>query len=180
MIIIFDTETTNLTAPEAAPIEQQPEIIEFAGIRLDEKLKEIDRFSFLCQPRRPIPPESISITGITNEMVKGLPPFCKYAPALADYFLGVRTAIAHNLTFDITVLRHELSRIARVTQFPWPPIQICTVEATLGMKGFRLNLGQLHVDLTGREHKEAHRAMADVEALVRVVKVLVKKGLLVL
>lgn len=178
-MIVFDTETTDLTQPEAAPIEQQPHIIEFAGIKLDDKtLKEIGRMEFLCKPPVIIPPESVKITGITNEMVKGKPPFVSYIPLLVDFFLGEWVLVAHNLSFDVTILRYSLSRYGRVTSFPWPPIQICTVEATLNMKGFRLNLGVLYKELTGEDHKDAHRAMPDVEALAKVVRILRKKGII--
>ena len=42
-MIVFDTETTGLPLPETAPLESQPRIIEFAGIKLDHDIKEIDR-----------------------------------------------------------------------------------------------------------------------------------------
>lgn len=177
-MIILDTETNTLTAPEAAPVEQQPHIIEFAAVKLnDVSLKETGRHEFLCDPRIPIPLESIQITGITNEMVKGLPPFVHFLPALIDFFLGERIVVAHNLAFDLSVIKWELYRLARVTAFPWPPEQICTVERTMHIKGYRLTLGQLHLELTGKEHKDAHRAMPDVEALVRVIRALRKKGI---
>jgi DNA polymerase III epsilon subunit-like protein len=189
-MIVFDTETTNLTAPEAAPIDQQPCVTEFAAIKLEERYKpgakknaapelvEVARFEFLCNPKVPIPLEAIKITGITNDMVADKPPFAAFVPALCDFFLGERVVIAHNLSYDIAVLYHELRRIGRVTAFPWPPSQICTVEATMNIKGFRMNLGALHAELTGKPHEGAHRAMADVEALVRVVRELRKKGMI--
>lgn len=177
-MIIFDTETTNLVAPDAAPLDQQPYIVEFAAIKVDEKtLKEVARLEFLAKPKVPIPLESIQITGITNEMVKNAKPLAAHFPALVDFFFGCRTIIAHNLSFDLSVLRHEFTRLGKVTAFPWPPEQICTVERTLQLKGYRLNLGALHLELTGKELKEAHRAMADVEALARCVRALRKKGL---
>ncbi len=174
-MIILDTETTNLAAPEAAPIEQQPWVTEFAAIKVDDKLKEVERLEFLCRPKVPIPAEAVQITGITNEMVKDKPPFSAFVPRLIDFFLGERCMVAHNMSYDATVLRHELNRLGRVTAFPWPPVQICTVEQTLSIKGFRINLGDLHLELTGKPHKDAHRAMADVEALYRVVKELRKR-----
>ncbi len=177
-MIVFDTETTNLTSPEAAPIEQQPRIIELAAIALDDKLKEVRRFEFLCNPKMPIPLESIKITGITNEMVKGAPPFVAFLPDLTDFFLGERTVVAHNLSFDLAILRYELQRLGKVTAFPWPPDQWCTVEKTVAMHGYRMKLGDLYKELTGKEHREAHRAMADVEVLVEVVRALRKRGLI--
>lgn len=175
-MIVLDNETTNLTMPEAAPLDQQPRIIEFAAIKLDDKtLKETERIDFLCDPRMIIPPESVKITGITNEMVKGLPPFLAHVPRMVDFFLGQRTVVAHNLSFDVTILRYELQRLGRVTSFPWPPEQICTVEATMGLKGYRLKLGDLYELLMGKPMKEAHRAIVDVEALCDCVRALRKK-----
>lgn len=177
MLIVLDTETTNLTAPEAAPIEQQPYIVEFAAIKLDFKsLKEIDRMQYLCKPPIFIPQSSIDITGITNEMVRGMSPFVANIPRMVDFFLGTRYIAAHNLNFDINVLRYELGRFNRVTSFPWPPNHICTVERTMHIKGHRLKLADLHEMLVGKEHKEAHRAMPDVEALVSIIRALRKRG----
>ncbi len=178
-MILFDTETTSLTAPEAAPIEQQPWIMEFAAIKVDARsLKETARLQFMCKPPIPIPLDSIKITGITNEMVAGKPPFAAFFPQLQDFFLGERYIIAHNLSFDITALRHEIGRLGKVTAFPWPPKQWCTVEKTLNMKGYRLSLGALHELLFGKPHEDAHRAMIDVEAMWRCVKELRKRKLL--
>jgi DNA polymerase III epsilon subunit-like protein len=178
-VIVIDNETTDLTAPEAAPIDQQPYITEFAGIKLDDKtLKETARHTFLCKPKVLIPPKAVEITGITNEMVAKCPPFVHFFPSLVDFFLGERIVVAHNLSYDIAVLYYELKRLQRVTLFPWPPKQICTVELTLSFKGYRMNLGDLHAELTGKPHKDAHRAMADVEGLVDIVRALRKKGLL--
>ena len=186
-MIIFDTETTNLTAPEAAPIEQQPYLVEFAAIKVElrhngknkkEELVEVARFEFMCKPPSPIPPDSIAITGISNEMVKGKPPFIAFYPALCDFMLGESCIVAHNLSFDLAVLRHELARHNLVTAFPWPPTQICTVERSISIKGYRMNLSALHLELTGKEHKDAHRAMADTEGLVRIVQAMKKKGLI--
>jgi DNA polymerase III subunit epsilon len=178
-VIILDNETTDLTAPDAAPIEQQPYITEFAGIKLDDKtLKEVARFTFLCKPKILIPAKAVEITGITNQMVAGCPPFVKFLPEFTEFFIGERIVVAHNLAYDIAVIKYELQRLNRVTAFPWPPRQICTVELTVPMKGYRMNLGDLHLELTGKPHKDAHRAMADVEGLVNIVQVLRKKGLL--
>lgn len=178
-MILLDTETTNLTAPEAAPLDQQPHIMEFAAIKLDDKsLLEKDRLDFLCNPRVLIPPESVKITGINDAMVAKRPPLVTFFGQLVEFFLGERIVIAHNLAFDIGVMKYEFMRLGRLTAFPYPPIQICTVEKTINLKGHRLALGDLHLFLTGKPHSDAHRAMPDVEALVRVVRELKKKGML--
>ena len=177
-MIIFDTETSDLTAPEAAPIHQQPYIIELAALKVDPKtFKVLDRLEFLCSIPVPLKPEITEITGITPAMLKGKPPIAAHLPAMQEFFLGERHLVAHNLAFDRDMVRHELIRHGLTMQFPWPPIHICTVEASMSLEGYRLNLGKLHKMLLGKEHTEAHRAMKDVEALASVVKALAKKGL---
>lgn len=178
-MLVFDTEATDLLAPEAAPIEQQPHLLELACIKLDDKtLKEVARLEFLVNPRVPIPEKCTEITGITAATVKGKPPFAAYFGALADFWLGERYVVAHNLSYDNGVLYWELKRLGKVTAFPWCPGTICTVEKSLPLHGHRMKLGDLHLELTKKEHKDAHRAISDVEALVRIVRIMDKKGML--
>lgn len=181
-MIIFDLETTSLTSPDAAPLDFQPHIMELAAIKVDPKtLRVLSKLEFLCKPPISIPPESIKITGITNEMVKDRPPFVAFYAQVVDFFLGERTVVAHNIMFDISCLRYEIRRLGKSTAFPYPPDQICTVERTLYIKGHRLTLGALHLELTGKEHGKAtgaHRGMNDVEALHRCVIELRKKKVL--
>jgi DNA polymerase III subunit epsilon len=176
-MIVFDTETTSMVAPEAAPVGQQPRIVEFAAIKLNPfTLEEEGRFQCLINPRIPIPPDASKVHGITDEMVKEEPPFAGRYSDLVDLFLGVETSIVHNSQFDWRVMYWELHRIGKQTMFPYPPRQFCTVELAIKHynlkteRGDRIRLGALHEHLGLGPHKDAHRAMADVEALVRVVR----------
>lgn len=163
--IIFDNETTGLVKPAASNISMQPKIIEFAGIKIDEEGNELGRLEFICDPQQPLEEIIKKITGFKDEDLKGKPTFREKIDELTDFFFGVDYCVAHNCSFDISCLYYELLRNDRVTRFPWPPQQICTVEATMHLKGHRLKLGDLHVMATGQDIKNAHRAMADVEAL---------------
>lgn len=176
-MIVWDTETTGLIAPEAAPIEQQPRMLEFAAIKLNSKLEERGRLQFLINPHPVVvTPEISKYSNITQEMVANQPPFVARYAELCEFFGGQRVIVAHNLSFDIRVLYYELLRIGKVCAFPWPPRQLCTVEATVHLKGYRLKLGDLHQELTGIEHSEGvHRAMGDTEALVRCLRVMYVK-----
>lgn len=170
-MIVFDTETTGIPKPQASKLSLQPQIIEFAAIKLDdETLKEVDRIQFLVNPKVKLPDKIVQITNITDKMLADEKPFNHHFPTLVDFFFGERKMIAHNLGFDRDMLKFEMMRMGTVLNFPWPPIHICTVEATFSMKGHRLKAGDLYEMATGREMKGAHRAMADVEALVEIVK----------
>lgn len=177
--IVYDTETTGLPAPDGVPLASQPKIIEFAAIKLDQDLIEIGRMEFLANPGHPLSDIIVKITGITDDMLKDKPSFSANMENLCDFFLGTQSVIAHNAKFDLALLKFELARLDRVTSFPWPPKQICTIEKTMHLEGYRLNLGKLYKKATGKEHmKNAHRAMADVEALTECVRWMRKGGML--
>lgn len=175
-IIFMDTETTSLLAVEAADLANQPHIVEICCIKTNIWFEKPEIFSQLIKPPIQISDEVIKIHGITNEFVKPYKPFAGYYKQLAAFFLGATHFIGHNLQFDKRVLENELRRINKVTNFPWPPNNICTVEEIQKIKGHRMSLGDLHEELFGVRFEEAHRAEADTQALVRVFKAMVGKG----
>lgn len=171
-IILFDTETTGLLKPEASDISQQPSITEIYCCKIDEDGNFLDDFESLINPGVPISEEITKITGIDDEMVKASPTFAGLYPALAEFFLGTKTMVAHNLRFDRDMLKYSLRRIGREHLFPWPIVHHCTIELSrpiarkMGKK--RLRLTHLHEELMGKPHDDgAHRAKADVMALTR-------------
>ena len=170
-MIVFDTETTGLPIPEAAPLSKQPHIIEFAAIKLrDDDLEEVGRLEFLAKPPVQLADKITEITGLTDAKLADEKPFAAHFKKLADFFLGERFMIAHHVIFDRDMLRFELLRLDKLLQFPWPPNPLCTVELSHSIKGRRMKMGELHEHAVGFEFKDAHRAMPDVEALVRVVR----------
>ena len=132
------------------------------------------------QPWRPAPGEDSEITGLTDEDLKDEAPFKNHITMLINFFLGEEHLIAHNVAFDVDLLRFELMRIGRLWKFPWPPNHICTVNSSMSYKGRRLKLHELHFMATGTTFEGAHRAMVDVEALHRcVVWLLEEKKILI-
>jgi DNA polymerase III epsilon subunit-like protein len=178
-IIIFDTETTGLPVTSIKGLEAQPHIVEFAAIKLEEgSLEEIDRLEFLVKPPIKMDEKVIKIHGIKNEDVENKDPFSKYYMDLVKFFFGTKYLIGHNISFDMNMLKFEMQRLGRTTQFPWCPIQICTMNQTKSLAGYNLNLSKLYDHLFKEEFKDAHRAMADVEALTRIVRKLVEDGVM--
>lgn len=172
-MIVFDTETTGLINNPAAPLSEQPEVIEIAAIKLDDTtLEEVGRYQTLIKPRRlPLPAKIIEITRITDEMLADQRSFARILPTLTQFFLGESTCVAHNCSYDIGMFTLEMRRLDHMAKFPWPFRHVCTVETNMDIMGRRMKLGELHKHATGGEEIEGtHRAMNDVEALVRVVK----------
>lgn len=171
---IFDTETTGLIDNRSLPLDKQPEIIEFYGVNVDlatgEEWNEIDE---LIKPKRP-PDETITrITGLTEEDLKDKPDWSVFAERIGFELATAPLVIAHNLSFDREMVDIEMERQGKAVT--WPAL-LCTVEATIHLKGFRLNLTDLHTHLFGEGFPKAHRAKNDVTALVRCCVELYKLG----
>lgn len=176
-MIFIDFETTGLLKPSLAELFTQPYAIEFYGIRVSPEWKVVSELETLLKPPKPIPEFIEKLTGVTNDMVETAPAFSQMHQKFIDFFIGARVLIAHNCAFDRDVLDIELQRLDRSKQFPWPPIQICTVEKSFCIKNKRLKLGVLHEMATGQpEIQGAHRAKKDVMALIRSYKWLVSEG----
>jgi len=172
-LIALDTETTGLLRPSATEVHLQPFMIEICAIKFNEDFELLDKYTTFVKPPLPIPDEIIKITNITNEMVAKAPSFPLIYDDLCDFFLGEDTMIAHNCAFDAMIIAHELERIGMERKFPWPKNQICTVEASFPIKNKRLNLRSLYEIATGNsEFPNAHRAEADVLAMVECIKFL--------
>ena len=177
-MIIFDTETTGLIQNMAVPLKQQPHIIELYALRLDDRnLEPVNEWHSLFHVKE-LSDEVVDITHITLDMLKDAPPFINKVFELANFFLGERIMIGHNLSYDRDMLAIELKRLDMVMRFPWPQRHICTVEATESLLGYRMSLSALHEHLFGTGFKEAHRAANDVEATARCVRELVSRGVI--
>jgi DNA polymerase-3 subunit epsilon len=171
----MDIETTSLLAIEAADLAQQPYMVEVSCVKTNYNLDIIAILTTLVKPPIRIPFEVVNIHGITDEEVANQKPFAGHYRQLANFFLDVSILVGHNLQFDKHVLEYELKRINKVTNFPWPPNNVCTVEEIMKVKGHRMSLSNLYFELFGATFEEAHRAEADTKALVRVYKEMVNR-----
>lgn len=183
-MIVFDTETTGLVMPELADITAQPKIIEFAAVKMElefvspmsndprQEWRIKDTLAFFVDPLCDIDPKVTKLTGISNALLKaeGATPFTSHVESIQEFFLGERQVWAHNLAFDLSVLKFELSRIGYEYKFPWPLEQRCTVEVTShwGLKDRKFTTLYEHV--TKQKLQQTHRAMDDVLALCTVIQ----------
>jgi DNA polymerase III epsilon subunit-like protein len=174
-IVIFDTETTGLLKPCNAPLYEQPQIIEFYGVRLSEDFKIISEVESYIKPTVPISKEITRITGIKESDVKLARSFAEVYPEILALFEGADIACAHNIDFDNGMLSAECSRLGR--RVPKAARNLCTVRELLPEYGFRITLSALHKRLFGKMFP-AHRAKSDVFALVRVLNKLMEDGVI--
>ena len=175
-MIIFDLETTGLPKAEGSDLILQPKIIEFGAVKLDGDFHETEKLEFFVNPGMQLDPKITKITGITYYMLKDEKPFIAYYKILAEWFCGEKIVVAHNLPFDRKVLRFELERYDKLTKFPWPYEHLCTVEIGETVWGKKRKLGEIYSEITGKEHKGAHRSIADVRATAEIVRWYASKG----
>ncbi len=163
--LIADFETSGLYSTTALPLAKLPHATEFYGALVDRKTQVlIDEVDVLIKPPIPIPADLEKKIGITNEMVKDEPSFEFHAEAIKSLFDRCDRFVAHNVSYDWDIATFEFRRLGiELTR----PELLCTVERTEHLKGYPLNLNDLHEHLFGEPFKGAHRARVDVGALQR-------------
>jgi len=94
-IVVFDIETTGLDP-------KIDSIIDLGAAKIQNGLI-VETFQTLIDPLRPIPPNSIEIHHITDQMVQGQPTI---EPVLLDFLKFVQgcTIVAHNIDFDYSFI----------------------------------------------------------------------------
>lgn len=170
--LVFDTETTGLLKPAPVPLKDQPQIVELALVVISYNAGEsliTGEKSWLINPGVSLSAEIIRITGLKDEDLKDKPRFGEVLPEIVDWFLGARGVIAHNLPFDWGMLTNELKRLDKECAFPYPPEQICTVQAFLHLKGRRMKMTELYEYAMKKPLEQTHRALDDARALAEIV-----------
>jgi DNA polymerase III epsilon subunit-like protein len=188
--IIFDTETTGIPT-RSWNFEGQPRIIEIAALKVDPRGNIIDRLESFINPETKIPAKITKITGIKCEDVENAPTFRIFLPKLIDFFGDsneVGRIIAHNLSFDLKMMKLELDRCVRFqSDHTWMHDkhgEIFRIPG-YGQKGVCSQLEFAHLfgdkypslkelflyafpDQEGNSDMSWHRAMDDVRVLMRI------------
>ncbi|MCY0875279.1 MAG: PolC-type DNA polymerase III [Firmicutes bacterium] len=155
--VIFDTETTGLSAAHC-------ELIEIAGVKMQGGVI-IDRFAELIAPMTPIPAKITEITNITNDMVAGAPSVQEVLPKFRTFCEG-SVMVAHNAEFDLAFLRVQAS-CCGVKPFDEVVIDTLALARTLypNDRNHKLKTLTQKFEVKLFEH---HRALADAEATGRI------------
>ena len=167
MVVVFDTETSDLVFNRTLPVHKQPELVEFYACVADLENGDVHKeFESFFKPGRLLSEENIKVHKITNEMLASAPYFEQHAAEVRAILQAAPVIIAHNLKFDQEVMEISFGRIGQPPP-EWPE-SICTVEQTMHLTGTRLSLSALHEHLFGTKHTEnKHRAKGDVLALLK-------------
>ena len=162
---VLDTETTGLIENHTLRLEKQPEIVEFAAISVeweDLEREELARWQTIIRREGEWYADENKRPPISESELARAPSFREVADKIARILEGSDVVVGQNLSYDMEIVDLCFDRLKR--RIKWPELRICTIEQSIFFVGKRLNLGELHMRLTGREHRDAHRAMPDTEA----------------
>ncbi|MCD5380901.1 3'-5' exonuclease [Candidatus Gracilibacteria bacterium] len=194
-IFVFDTETTGFINKKDPNLDNQPQIIQFAGIlgnmvedESGEKyeFKEEKRIDIIINPEKPIPFASSQVHHLYDIDMKGKPNFKEVYPEIVDLINSPDIIIGHNIEYDENMVKLELRRLEK--EYEYKPKQVvCTMNESVYFcklpkrdekaEGFkRPKLGELHKKLFGEYFIGAHDALTDVEATLRSYVELVNNG----
>jgi len=152
--IVLDTETTGLDYT-------RERLVEFAAVRL-ENGKITDEFQTLINPEQHIRKSSMSIHGITQEMVEDAPTEAEILPKILE-FIGDYPIVAHNAIFDYSFLNEAKLRVmGEKLENPRIDTQLMFREIApeLESHGLEALTQRFNVELNNH-----HRAMADAMGL---------------
>jgi len=162
--IVLDTETTGLDFNDGH------KIIEIGAVVVQNRKKTDDIFHTYINPERAIDKEAQQVHGISNEELINKPTFAEIADELIEFLEG-STIVAHNASFDVGFINHELNLISA----KYPKLEdICTIEDSLMIArkkfpGQRNSLDALtrRFEVTGYD-RTFHGALKDANILADV------------
>ena len=163
-IALLDVETTGRDASMDRVVE--------AGVSVGRGGAIVAKYNWLVNPGVPIPAESSAVHGIRDEDVRDKPSFAEIAPELLAA-LGARVPAAYNALFDKAFILAELAR-ANVDTSAAPALERAVVwlDPLVWAREIQQDqksraLGEVAARL-GISLENAHRAMEDAEAALRV------------
>lgn len=149
--VAFDFETTGL--------EAAAQIIEIGAVKVE--YGEVTAvFSQLVDPGVPIPYVVQQLTGITDEMVAGMPRIADIIDAFAD-FIGDLPLVAHNARFDMRFLQRDALAAGRTLCSPVVDTLSLARKTWYKLPSYKLTF---LTDYFCIAQPEAHRAWCDARA----------------
>ncbi len=159
--IVFDTETTGLS-PQSGD-----RVVEIGCVELINHLPSGQTFHCYINPQRDMPEEAFKVHGLSAAFLSDKPVFAEIAVSFIE-FIGDSTMIAHNASFDMMFLNHELSQLGH------SPIASERIIDTLVMARKRHPFGPNSLDALCQRYgidnsrRTKHGALLDSEILAEV------------
>ncbi|HZC63097.1 MAG TPA: exonuclease domain-containing protein [Streptosporangiaceae bacterium] len=164
--VVVDVETTGWS-PDADGIT------EIGAVRLSGGQVRAE-FAALVNPGRLIPPDIVTLTGITDAMVTLAPPVGAVLPRFLDFARG-SVLTAHNAPFDVGFLSAACAGTGR--RWPAPPVLDTVMLARLLLTEDEVPNCKLATlaDFFAAPATPRHRALADARATAAVLAALLDR-----
>jgi DNA polymerase-3 subunit epsilon len=164
--VVVDVETTGWS-PAADGIT------EIGAVRLSGG-RVCGEFAALVNPGQLIPPDIVTLTGITDDMVAVAPPVGAILPGFLEFARGA-VLTAHNAPFDVGFLTAACTGSGR--RWPAPPVLDTVTLARLLLTGDEVPNCKLATlaDFFGAPARPHHRALADARATAAVLAALLDR-----
>ncbi len=160
--IVFDTETTGFDP------EKGDRLVEIGAVELVNHVATGKTYHQYINPEREVPEEVVKVHGLTTEYLKGFPVFAEVAQGFIDFISDDGILVAHNATFDIKFINHELERLG-YPGYGWDRVVDTLEIAKSKFPGQRNNLDVLckrfGIDNSARTF---HGALLDAQLLAEV------------
>lgn len=160
---VLDIETTGIS-------KLTEKITEF-GIMKIKNGEVLDTFECFVNPEKPIPERVVEVTNITDEMVKDAETIDKVLPKVLD-FIGDSVVVAHNASFDVGFIKENARKLNLKFNNTYIDTLALAKELFPNFKKYKLGIIAENLNI---KVDVAHRALADVETLVAVFKVMLEK-----
>lgn len=150
--VCLDFETTGLSG-------SRDQVTEIGAVKVIDG-EVVQRFSTLVNPGRPIPPNVVALTGISNDMVEDHPRIHEVLPLFLG-FLGELPLVCHNAKFDCKFLERDLLKMERIIENPVDDTLRLARIVCPGLPSYKLSY---LTDYFSIPQQDAHRAWCDAEA----------------
>lgn len=158
--VVFDVETTGSSARYGG-------ITELGAVKV-VRGEVVDEFSTLVNPRRPIEPFVVRLTGITDAMVAVAPDIDRVMPRFEEFVEGA-VLVGHNVQFDCSFVTAARGGV----ELPNPVLDTLKLARTLvpGLRRYKLSA---LAGYFGIRQVPNHRALSDAAATAGVFVELLK------
>ncbi|MDU8913227.1 3'-5' exonuclease [Aestuariicoccus sp. MJ-SS9] len=170
---VFDTETTGLLPHKDA-------IVQIGALRVvNGRIVPGEEIDQLVDPRRPIPPASTKVHGVSDAMVVGKPGI-EEAGRKLHRFARDAVIVAHNAPFDMAFLRRDAEAMGVAWDHPILDTVLLSAVAFGAHETHTLDAlcDRLRIEIPERlRHTALGDARATAEALVHLIPILQGRGL---
>ena len=165
--VVFDLETTGLNSTPAAG--NMDAIIEIGAYKIIDGVI-CESFSTFVNPKRKLSDEIISLTGITEEMVKDAPTYEEVMPDFFKFCQG-NILVGHNAAnFDFKFIDYYCSRIGYTLERKIIDT-IPLAQELLFLPNYKLNTIADHFKISFNHHRAVDDALVTAKIFLELIKI---------